>query len=93
MDLKNIGFTKSNDYWVSEPLMCSGGDVRVRVHKKGPYPVEVLVSIDGAEEYIKYDDFGLDELRSEITLEGAMCGQFVKFASRSEITLIKTLEQ
>lgn len=92
MELKSIGFTKNNDYWVSEPFMCNGGDVRVRIHKRGPYPVEVLVSIDGAEEYIKYDDFGLDELRSEVTLEGAMCGQYIKFASRSEITLIKTLE-
>ncbi len=92
MSVKSIGFIKVADVWESYPIMCKGGDVRVRVHKRGPYPVDVLVSIDGVEEYIKYDDFGFDRQKCEITLEGAMRGQFVKFASRSEFTLIKYLE-
>lgn len=91
MDVRNVSFSKRNDYWESEPIVCGGGDMRVRVHKKGPYPVDVLVSIDGVEEYIKYDDFGLDELKCEVTFEGPLCGQCVKLASRSELTLVKTL--
>lgn len=92
MVAKSISFAKNGDRWESVPIECRGGDVRLRVHKCGPYPVDVYVSIDGSEEYIKYDDFGLDELRSEVTLEGVMRGQHVKFASRSEFTLIKYLE-
>ena len=64
----------------------------MRVHKKGPYPVDVLVSIDGVEEYIKHDDFGFDELKCEITMEGALRGQYVKFSTRSEPLLFKCLE-
>lgn len=79
--------------WESEALCCSGGDVRVRVHKKGPYPVNILVSIDGEEDYIKHDDFGLDSLKNEITIEGAMRGQYIKFSSKSELLLIKYMEQ
>ena len=79
--------------WESEPLCCSGGDVRVRVHKKGPDPVNILVSIDGEEDYIKHDDFGLDSLKNEITIEGAMRGQYIKFSSKSELLLIKYMEQ
>ena len=93
MAVNSLKFFSNGNSWESLPLQCSGGDVRVRVHKKGPYPVDLLVSIDGVEEYIKYDDFGLDELKNEITLEGAMMGQFVKFRSRSEFTLIKYMEQ
>lgn len=78
--------------WVSTPVQCRGGDVRVRVHKKGPYPVNLLVSIDGEEEYIKYDDFGLDELKCEVTLEGAMRGQHVMLSSRSELLLVKIMQ-
>ncbi len=78
--------------WVSAPVQCRGGDVRVRVHKKGPYPVNLLVSIDGEEEYIKYDDFGLDELKCEVTLEGAMRGQHVMLSSRSELLLVKIMQ-
>ncbi len=92
MAVKSLGFSSDKNCWESEPLQCSGGDVRVRVHKKGPYPVALLVSIDGEEEYIKYDDFGFDELKTEVTLEGAMKGQCVKFRSRSEFTLIKYME-
>lgn len=66
--------------------------MRIRVHKKGPYPVNVLVSIDGEEEFLKYDDFGLDSLKSEVTLEGVMKGQFIKLSSRSEFVLIKYME-
>ena len=87
----NIAFTGC--CWESEPLCCSGGDVRVRVHKKGPYPVNILVSIDGEEDYIKHDDFGLDSLKNEITIEGAMRGQYIKFSSKSELLLIKYMEQ
>jgi hypothetical protein len=92
MAVKSLGFSFEKNFWESQALQCSGGDVRVRVHKKGPYPVALFVSIDGEEEYIKYDDFGFDEQKSEITLEGAMKGQFVKFRSRSEFTLIKYME-
>ena len=87
-----LEFVQKGGCWESAPLVCKGGDVRVRVHKKGPYPVDVLVSIDGEEEYIKYDDFGLDELKCEVTLEGAMRGQHLKLVSRSELTLLKCLE-
>lgn len=92
MFLRTLSFTKAGDAWESEPLVCRGGDIRVRVHKRGPYPVDVLVSIDGEEEYIKYDDFGFDELKCEITVEGAMRGQHLKFATRSEPLLFKCLE-
>lgn len=92
MSVKNIDFIKCGDAWESLPIVCRGGDMRLRVHKKGPYPVEVLVSLDGEEEYIKYDDFGLDELKCEVTIEGAMKGQHLKFVSRSEFTLLKCLE-
>ncbi len=93
MAVKRIDFFLNGTFWESAPLQCAGGDVRVRIHKKGPYPVDLLVSIDGEEEYIKYDDFGLDDLKCEITLEGPMEGQCVKFRSRSEFTLIKYMEQ
>ena len=92
MGVKSIAFVKCGDVWESLPLVCRGGDMRLRVHKKGPYPVDVLVSLDGEEEYIKYDDFGLDELKCEVTLEGAMRGQHLKLSSRSELTLLKCLE-
>lgn len=93
MAVKELSFQLNGNCWESAPLKCSGGDVRVRVHKKGPYPVDVLVSIDGEEDYIKCDDFGLDDLKCEVTLEGAMRGQYVKFCSRSVFTLIKYMEQ
>ncbi|MBR6691664.1 MAG: hypothetical protein IKL75_03385 [Bacteroidaceae bacterium] len=92
MAVENISFEKLHDMWVSAPVQCRGGDVRVRVHKKGPYPVNLLVSIDGEEEYIKYDDFGLDELKCEVTLEGAMRGQHVMLSSRSELLLVKIMQ-
>lgn len=92
MVVKSISFAKNSDMWESIPVVCRGGDMRLRVHKCGPYPVNVMVSIDGTEEYIKYDDFGLDELKSEVTIEGAMPGQHVKFVSRSEFTLLKCVE-
>ena len=92
MSVKSIAFAKNGDVWESVPVVCNGGDIRLRVHKRGPYPVEVLVSIDGVEEYIKHDDFGLDELKCEVTVEGAMRGQHLKFVSRSEMTLLKYLE-
>ncbi len=93
MAVNSLNFSLNGNYWESETLKCSGGDLRVRVHKKGPCPVDLLVSIDGVEEYIKYDDFGLDDLKSEVTIERLMTGQFIKFRSRSEFTLIKYMEQ
>ena len=54
--------------------------------------MNVMVSIDGDEEYLKYDDFGLDELKCEVTIEGAMRGQHIRLASRSEFTLLKCME-
>ncbi len=92
MSVKSISFAKNGDTWESAPIVCGGGDMRLRVHKRGPYPVNVLVSLDGAEEYIMHDDFGLDELKSEVTIEGALRGQHIRLASRSEITLVKCLE-
>ena len=93
MPVKNVAFSKSADYWVTEPIVCKGGDMRVRVHKKGPYPVDVLVSIDCEEEYIKYDDFGLECTKCEVTLGRNIPQQCVKFSSRSELTLVKYLEE
>ncbi len=93
MAVKRLDFVFNGHCWETEPLCCSGGDVRLRVHKKGPYPVNIMVSIDGEEEYIKHDDFGFDSLKTEITIEGAMSGQFIKLMSRSEFTLVKYMEQ
>lgn len=92
MAIKNLTISKSGAYCESEPLKCSGGDVRVRVHKDGPCPVELLVSIDGEEEYLPCDDFAYDETKCEITIEGVMPGQYIKFRSRSNLLLIKTME-
>ncbi len=92
MAVKILKFSHNGCCWESEALKSSGGDMRIRVHKKGPYPVNVLVSIDGEEEFLKYDDFGLDSLKSEVTLEGVMKGQFIKLSSRSEFVLIKYME-
>lgn len=92
MAIQKLNIVKNGYLWETQPFKCSGGDIRVRVHKEGLYPVEVLVSIDGDEEYLRHEDFGLDEYKCEITIEGAMPGQFVKFSSRSEITLLKILE-
>lgn len=93
MAVQSLNFFLNGCYWETEPLQCAGGDVRVRIHKKGPYPVNLFVSIDGVEEYVKYDDFGFDAPKCEVTLEGVMRGQFLKFSSRSEFTLVKYMEQ
>ena len=92
MAVHNIEFTKDSDYWVTDPIICKGGDMRVRVHKKGPYPVNVLVSIDGEEEYIKHEDFGLESSKCEVTLGHNLPGQHMRFSSRSELLLVKYLE-
>lgn len=92
MAAKCLEISFNGGVWETLPLRCSGGDVRVRIHKKGPFPVNLLVSIDGEEEYIKYDDFGLDTPKCEVTLEGVIAGQCVKFSSRSELSLVKYLE-
>ena len=88
-----LEFVQKGGFWESVPLVCKGGDVRVRVHKKGPYPVDVLVSIDGEEEYLFHDDFGMDDEKIEITMLGVMAGQHLKLVCRSEFTLVKVLEQ
>lgn len=93
MAVKTLNCSFNGSRWETEPLKCLGGDVRLRVHKSGPFPVNLLVSIDGVEEYIKYDDFGFDLPKCEITLEGVMAGQFIKLSSRSELTLVKYMEQ
>lgn len=92
MSVLNLEFKHTGCYWETEPLECAGGDIRLRVHKNGPYPVDIMVSIDGKEEYLRHDDFGFDENMCEITLEGVMPGQFLKFRSRSEFLLVKYLE-
>jgi hypothetical protein len=91
MAVINLNIIKSGLMWETQPLCCSGGDVRIRVHKNGPYPVNVMVSIDGNEEYLHHDDFGFDEPKCEVTLEGTMPGQFVKFTSRCELQLVKCI--
>ena len=92
MAVENISFTKNGTVWETIPIISIGGDIRVRVHKAGPYPVEVRVSIDGVEEYLFHDDFGLDEKKCEITLLGVMTGQHIKLCSRSEFELVKIME-
>ncbi|MBQ2366740.1 MAG: hypothetical protein II296_00285 [Bacteroidaceae bacterium] len=92
MAVVNISFAKNGDAWETAPIKSLGGDIRVRVHKAGPYPVEVLVSIDGVEEYLFHDDFGLDEDRCEITLLGVMSNLYIKLRCRSEFELVKILE-
>ena len=92
MAVENISFTKNGTVWETIPIISIGGDIRVRVHKAGPYPVEVRVSIDGVEEYLFHDDFGLDEDRCEITLLGVMSNLYIKLRCRSEFELVKILE-
>lgn len=91
MSVINLTFSKNGTFFETEPLRSPGGDIRVRVHKNGPYPVELLVSIDGELEYLRYDDFGFEERSCEITLEGVMPGQYIRFRSRSELTLVRCL--
>ena len=67
--------------------LLTGGHLLSLLHREG-----LQVSIDGDEEYLKYDDFGLDELKCEVTIEGAMRGQRIRLASRSEFTLLKCME-
>ena len=92
MATKILDYYENAGYWESEPLVCNGGDIRLRVHKAGPYPVDVMVSIDGNEEYLRHDDFGYDELMCEVTVEGAMPGPYIKLRSRSAFSLIKYIQ-
>lgn len=92
MAVVNISFNKNGTLWETVPIKSVGGDIRVRVHKAGPYPIEVHVSIDGVEEYLFHDDFGLDEEKCEITLLGVMEGQYIKLCCRSEFQLVKIME-
>lgn len=92
MAARILDYYENAGYWESEPLVCNGGDIRLRVHKTGPYPVDVMVSIDGNEEYLRHDDFGYDELKCEVTVEGAMPGQYIKLRSRSAFSLIKYIQ-
>ncbi len=92
MSAENVSFAKNGTRWETVPIVGKGGDMRVRVHKCGPYPVEVHVSIDGVEEYLFHDDFAMDDEKCEITLLGVMEGQHLKLVCRSEFTLVKILE-
>ena len=92
MAVVNISFAKSGDAWETVPIKSQGGDIRVRVHKKGPYPVEVFVSIDGVEEYLFHDNFGMDEEKCEITFLGVMGDLYIKLRCSSEFELVKILE-
>ena len=92
MEVINVSFAKNGAVWETVPIISTGGDIRVRVHKAGPYPVEVLVSIDGVEEYLFHDDFGFDENKCEITMLGVMPGQHIKLCCSSELELVKILE-
>ena len=93
MSVNNLTYAQNGNVWETAPIVSRGGDIRVRVHKSGPYPVEVLVSIDGEEEYLFHDDFGLDENKCEVTLLGVMAGQHIKLCCRSEFTLVKIMEE
>ena len=92
MAVENVSFEKIGVLWESAPIISIGGDIRVRVHKVGPYPIEVFVSIDGVEEYLFHDDFGIDEKKCEVTLLGVMAGLHIKLRCRNEFKLIKILE-
>lgn len=92
MAIVNVEFSKNGNCWETVPYKASGGDIRVRVHKAEPYPVEVLVSIDGVEEYLRHDDFGMDALKCEVTMQGVIPGLYIKLRSRGEFTLVKYLE-
>lgn len=92
MAVVNISFVKNGEQWETVPIKSLGGDIRVRVHKAGPYPVEVFASIDGVEEYLFHDDFGMDENKCEITMLGVMSGLYIKLCCRSEFELVKILE-
>ena len=92
MAVVNLSFAKNGEVWETVPIRSLGGDIRVRVHKAGPYPVEVFASIDGEEEYLFHDDFGIDEEKSEITLLGVLSGLYIKLRCRSELELVKILE-
>ena len=92
MAVVNISFARNGEVWETVPIKSLGGDIRVRVHKAGPYPVEVFASIDGVEEYLFHDDFGTDEEKCEITLLGVLSGLYIKLRCRSELELVKILE-
>lgn len=92
MAVSELKFNKNGSFWQTEPLCCKGGDIRLRVHKNGPYPVDIMVSIDNREEYLRHDDFGFDERMCEVTLEGVMPEQYISLRSRSEFTLVKYME-
>lgn len=87
-----ISFSHNGNYWESAPIACTGGDVRVRVHKLGPQPVNVLASIDGEVDYLDFDEFGGDEYKSEVTIAGVPRGQYLKLRSRARIELIKVIQ-
>lgn len=92
MSVINLSYTNDGEIWETVPIKSIGGDIRIRVHKCGPYPVEVLVSIDGVEEYLFHDDFGMNEEKCEVTLGGVMSRLYIKLRSRSEFTLVKIME-
>ena len=66
--------------------------MRLRVHKLGLQPVQVMASIDGQVEYLGLDTFGGDEYKSELTIEGVPRGQFLKLRSRARFELIKVIQ-
>lgn len=93
MDVVEIGFEKvSEKTWESDVFVAIGGDIRVRVAKKGLFPVFLMASIDGVEEYIVQDDFGAGERVSEVSIVGAVSRQHFKLRSASELERIKILQ-
>lgn len=91
MSVHNVELLYNGSFWETEPFECPGGDVRVRLHKEGLHPVELLVSIDGELEYLPYDILGDGERLCELTLEGVMPGQFIKFRSCCKLKLVRLL--
>ena len=41
MVVKKLEVVKNGYLWESQPVQCVGGDIRVRLHKEGLYPVDM----------------------------------------------------
>lgn len=93
MDVVVLEFSEvSEGVWESEPFVAIGGDIRIRTIKKAEFPIYLLVSIDGVEEYIVQDSFGAGEKVSEVSVSGAVSRQHFKLRTSSELELIKVLQ-
>lgn len=92
MDVEALGFEKVGEIWESDPFVAIGGDIRIRVVKKDLFPVYLMASIDGVEEYIVQDSFGAGERVSEVSIVGAVSRQYFKLRTAAELERIKILQ-